>query len=59
MADTNLTENERPKSPALGAQDAVATATVTIVRAGTGKVETYDLRFTPMPADPASETKGA
>ena len=51
------TEQTPPQGPNLGAQDAIATATVTIIRAKTGKVETYDLTFTPLPDEPAPETK--
>lgn len=36
---------------ALKAQQAIATATIQVTRAGTGKVEEYELTFTPLPAD--------
>lgn len=36
---------------ALKAQGAIAHATVQITRAATGKVEEYQLAFTPLPAD--------
>ena len=36
---------------ALKAQQAVMHATIQVTRAETGKVETYDLTFTPLPAD--------
>lgn len=36
---------------ALKAQQAIATATIQVTRADTGKVEEYELTFTPLPAD--------
>lgn len=36
---------------ALKAQGAIAHATIQITRAATGKVEEYQLAFTPLPAD--------
>lgn len=38
-----------PAAPALDVQPAVMTAKVQITRAATGKVEEYDLTFTPLP----------
>ena len=45
------------ETPNIKSQEAIATATVQIIRAKTGKVETYDLTFTPVPDEPAPETK--
>lgn len=42
---------------ALKAQQAVATAQIQVTRAGTGKVETYDLTFTPLPEDQPKEAE--
>lgn len=36
---------------ALKAQQAIAHATIQVTRAATGKVEEYQLTFTPLPAD--------
>lgn len=35
----------------LKSTDAVVTATITVQRAGTGEVETYNLTFTPIPEE--------
>ena len=55
----NDTTPEREQQPAqgnhLGAGRAVGTATIQIIRAGTGKVETYDLTFTEQPQQPQQE----
>lgn len=40
---------------ALKAQQAIATAQIQIIRAGTGKVEDYTLTFTPIPDEQPKE----
>lgn len=41
--------------PALKAQNAIATATIQVTRAETGKVEEYTLTFTPVPEQKEAE----
>lgn len=42
---------EEPSGPKLEAQPAVLRATIQIIRAGTGKVENYEIIGTPLPPD--------
>ena len=42
----------------LQSQQSVATATIQIIRAGTGKVEDFTLTFTPLPEAPAPDVEG-
>lgn len=50
-------EQQAPAGPALQAQPAVMTAQIQIIRAGTGKVEHYDLTFTPLPDEQPKEAE--
>lgn len=53
--------SEQPQAPAvpeLQSQPAVMTATIQITRAGTGKVETHTLTFTPLQADEQPTQEG-
>ena len=43
--------------PALKAGESVVTATIQITRAQTGKVEEYNLTFTPVPEDQPKEAE--
>jgi hypothetical protein len=48
-------EQSQPSQNTLASPPATLTATVQITRAATGKVETHELIFTPLPADQQSK----
>lgn len=50
-------QQQAPPGPVLQAQPAVMTAQIQIIRAGTGKVENYDLTFTPLPDEQPKEAE--
>jgi hypothetical protein len=51
-----VVSGQAERIPAIKAQQSSMTATIQVTRAGTGRVESYDLTFTPIPED---QSKGA